>query len=284
MWKQLRSTLDRLRGHEHDAERCRDLYLQLLKRSLLGLVSGDESNLHPETIGQPSQQAPHDARRRTLGADWPSQAPSMIGAARMDNIRFCIESVLRDGVAGGLIETGVWRGGAVIFMRGVLKAYGVRDRPVWVADSFEGLPPPDPARYPHDEGMNLDGYKELAVSLEQVRTNFERYELLDDQVKFLKGWFRDSLPRAPIDRLAVMRLDGDLYESTMDALTHLYPKLSAGGYVIIDDYQIEACRAAVHDFRRSQRIADPLVKIDWAGVYWRRERPGHAPASTGGDG
>lgn len=250
----------------------RDLYLDLLKRTLLGLTLEDPSNLYPKAIGERSEVAGYDRERRVLGADWPTAAISMIGVPRMDNIRACVESVLNDGVPGDFIETGVWRGGAVIFMRGVLKAHGVTDRPVWAADSFEGLPPPDPARFPQDAGLNLEQYKELAVSLEQVRANFERYGLLDEQVKFLKGWFRDTLPTAPISSLAVMRLDGDLYESTDDALRNLYPKLSPGGYVIIDDYQVPACRAAVHDFRESHGITDPIVAIDWAGVYWRRSR------------
>jgi hypothetical protein len=254
------------------AESCRDLYLDLLKRSVLGLTLEDAADLYPTAIGAPAVHAPFDRQRRILGADWPAAATSMIGVKRMDNIRTCIESVLADGIPGDLIETGVWRGGAVMFMRGVLKAYGIHDRTVWAADSFEGLPPPNAAEFPQDEGLNLEPYKQLAVSLEQVRANFERFGLLDDQVKFLKGWFRDSLPVAPIGALAVMRLDGDLYESTADALKHLYPKLSPGGYVIIDDFQVAACQAAVQDFRKTHGIDDPINSIDWAGVYWRKSR------------
>ena len=249
---------------------CRDLYLNLLKRSLLGLIDEDASNLYPDSIGKPSKPAPHDRARRVIGQDGPTRAPTMIGEARLDNIRFCIAQVLADGIPGDLIETGVWRGGATIFMRAVLKAYEVGDRRVWVADSFAGLPAPNVAKYPQDQGMHLEDYKELAVSLEDVQANFARYGVLDKQVVFLKGWFRDTLPDAPIDHLAVMRLDGDLYESTMDALVNLYGRLSRGGYVIIDDYQVPACRQAVHDFRTRQGITDAIVPIDWAGVYWRR--------------
>lgn len=255
-----------------EAAIARDLYLDLLKRTLLGLTLEDPSNLYPKAIGEPSEVARFDEQRRVLGADWPTAAFSMIGVARMDNIRACVESVLNDGVPGDFIETGVWRGGAVIFMRGLLKAHGAGDRTVWAADSFEGLPPPDVTRFPQDTGLHLEQYKELAVSLEQVKANFDRFGLLDEQVKFLKGWFRDTLPTAPISSLAVMRLDGDLYESTDDALKSLYPKLSRGGYVIIDDYQVAACRAAVHDFRDRHAIADPITPIDWAGVFWRKTR------------
>src|SRR5262249_23671341 len=150
-----------------------------------------------------------------------------------------------------------------------LKAYGVTDRTVWLADSFEGLPPPNAALYPHDRGSTLHQFGFLAVSLDQVRENFQRYGLLDEQVQFLKGWFRDTLPTAPVQRLAVLRLDGDLYESTMDALTHLYPKVSPGGYVIVDDYgNIAACRQAVHDYRNWHEVQDPIHDIDGMGVFW----------------
>jgi hypothetical protein len=252
-------------------DRGRDLYLSLLKRTLLGLTYEDASNLYPEALGAESRRAPHDTTRRIQGGDWPAVAPTMIGIPRLDNIQFCIENVLKDSVPGDLIETGVWRGGAVIFMRGVLKAYGVTDRKVWVADSFEGLPPPNAAKYPHDAGLHFEQYKELAVSQEDVQRNFERYELFDDQVRFLKGWFRDSLPKAPIEKLAVLRLDGDLYESTMDGLANLYGRVSRGGYVIVDDYGvIAACKQAVHDFRDAHAIRDPIIPIDAQGAFWRR--------------
>jgi O-methyltransferase len=197
----------------------------------------------------------------------------MIGLRRLDNLQRCIEDVLRSEVPGDLIETGVWRGGATIFMRAVLKAYGVADRTVWVADSFQGLPKADPELFPSDAEDALWKAQELAVPLEQVRANFARYGLLDDQVRFLPGWFRDTLSGAPIARLAILRLDGDMYESTMDALKALYPKLALGGYVIVDDYgAVRGCRQAVNDFREAQGITEPIEEVDWTGVYWRRVR------------
>jgi len=186
-------------------------------------------------------------------------------------IQKCADDVLSKGIPGDFIETGVWRGGATIFMRAMLKAYGVDDRVVWVADSFDGCPKPDVEKCPDDTGDILYTSRELAISIEKVRENFRKYGLLDGQVRFLKGWFKDTLPNAPIKKIALMRLDGDMYESTMDALTSLYPKLSIGGYVIIDDYgAMETCKKAVSDFRNARGITDTLVKIDWAGVYWQR--------------
>lgn len=216
---------------------------------------------------------PYTPELREVGRDWPARAESMIGLRRMENIQTCVEEVLKDGVPGDLIETGVWRGGAVIFMRGLLRAYNDQERCVWVADSFEGLPPPDGARFPADTGGRHHLFTPLQINVEQVRNNFRRYNLLDDRVRFLVGWFRDTLPNAPIDRLALLRLDGDMYESTWDALSALYAKLSVGGFCIVDDYgNIPACRRAVEDFREANRITEAIIDIDGFGVYWRKER------------
>jgi len=218
------------------------------------------------------QEVPFNADLRINGRDLPLCGDTMIGIKRLDNLQMCIERAVADRIPGDLIETGVWKGGATIFMRAVLKAYGINDRSVWVADSFEGLPAPDAEKYPADNGETWHLRPELRVSLEDVQKNFERYGLLDPQVRFLKGWFRDTLSKAPIEQLAVLRMDGDLYESTIDALTALYPKLSRGGYAIVDDYGIpsEGCRLAVHDYRRTHGIDDPIIDIDGWGAYWRR--------------
>lgn len=218
------------------------------------------------------QRLPADSHVRREGRDWPADAETMIGLERLNNLQFCIERILHDGIPGDLIETGVWRGGASIFMRGVLKAYGETTRLVWVADSFQGLPKPQPGVWRDDERCRLWEFgTTLAVPLAQVRANFERYGLLDDQVHFLPGWFRDTLPTAPIERLALLRLDGDMFESTMDALGALYPKLSIGGYCIVDDYYAQSgAREAVTEYRRANGIVEPIERIDWTGVFWRK--------------
>lgn len=157
-------------------------------------------------------------------------------------------------------------------MRAVLEAYGDPDRQVWLADSFQGFPPPSPA-FPQDADdphQHLAPY--VAVSQAEVAANFALFELLDARVRFLPGWFRDTLPQAPVDRLAVLRLDGDLYESTWVALEALYPKVSAGGVIIIDDYgALPRCREAVEDYRAQHQITTPIEWIDWTGVTWRKE-------------
>ncbi len=197
-------------------------------------------------------------------------ADTLIGPAGLDNLQFLIEDVLRSDTPGDLIEAGVWRGGASIFMRGVLAAHGDPTRVVWVADSFAGLPSRGTTRWREDD-TDIDWARLtwLAIPLDEVRGAFERYGLLDDRVRFLPGWFHETLPQAPIDRLALMRLDGDMYGSTMDALENLYPRLSVGGYVVIDDYQIAGCRSAVDTFRERNAIDDELIQVDRAIVYWQ---------------
>jgi len=211
------------------------------------------------------------AEARETGMDWPARAHTMIGLKRLNNLQMCAESVIKDGVPGDFIETGVWRGGACIFMRALLKVYEETARRVWVADSFEGLPPPDEANYAADAGDTHYLAKPfLAVSRADVERNFRAYDLLDDQVRFLEGWFKDTLPTAPIERLAILRLDGDMYESTIQALEALYDKLSPGGFVIVDDFFLKPCAQAVHEFRAARGISDPIMDIDDCGSYWRR--------------
>ncbi|WP_314591470.1 TylF/MycF family methyltransferase [Paenibacillus terrigena] len=262
----------------------KELYVELLKKTILFEiwleheqylpVYGDIHQSIIEAVHQQGleivQKITPNKEQRFQGLDWPQIGHSMIGRLRMDNLQMCVETVLRDGVEGDFIETGVWRGGSCIFMRGLLKAHEITDRQVWVADSFEGLPAPNDELYPQDKGMDLSTIDFLKISLEQVQENFRKYDLLDEQVRFLKGWFKDTLPTAPMNKIAVLRLDGDLYESTMDSLTSLYHKVSPGGFIIIDDYCLHMCVAAVSDFREQYQITEPLIQIDACGWYWRK--------------
>jgi GT2 family glycosyltransferase len=230
------------------------MYIQLAKEIILNAIY---------------QPGPH----LTEGREWPpGDALTMIGRKRLDNLEQLTCTVLEEGVTGDLIETGVWRGGATILMRAILQAYDVSDRRVFVADSFCGIPPINLEKYPADRAH--EGMDKLEIltnnSLESVRENFRRMHLLDEQVVFVEGWFKDSLPQIATERLALLRLDGDLYESTMDALTHLYPKLSQGGFVIVDDMCLEGCVQAVEDYRQAHHITDPMTTIDWTGIYWQK--------------
>jgi hypothetical protein len=246
-----------------------DLYLDLLKRTLTNTIFSTEPDTESDTLRYVGAAITHYQQ---------SSAVSMLPLARMDNLQMCILDVVERAIPGDLIETGVWRGGATIFMRAVLKILNVTDRVVWVADSFEGLPEPDAEKFPLEakafkSAAMTKHYKHLAVGLEEVERNFAAYGMLDDRVRFLKGWFKDTLPSAPIEQLAIMRLDGDYYESTRDALVNLYDKLSVGGYVIIDDYGEDTwtyCRKAVEEFRTDRGILDPLVRVDKPCAFWRK--------------
>lgn len=270
-----------------------DLYLDLMKKCLTAYLYDESSNrrltiaqnkrFRPKELFKRALLAlatrcgweirrviPFDAHKRASGRDWPGFGYTMIGLKRLDNIQACVEAVLENNVPGDLLEAGVWRGGATIFMRAVLRVHGVEDRNVWVTDSFEGMPAPDTEKCGADKGYDLSGCEYLVASLEDVKANFERFGLLDERVKFLKGWFRDTLPRAPINKLSVLRIDGDLYESTMDALSSLYDRVSKGGFVIIDDYYSwPPCRQAVDDFRKNLSASPNLEEIDGRGVFWQ---------------
>ena len=240
-------------------------YLDLLEACLTGTVSNDASI-------SPWVEKGFNPELRFLGRDWPEHAQTMIGTVRMRNVRFLLEKIIENGVPGDVIETGVWRGGACIYMRAILLAHDQTDRVVWVADSFAGLPPADEERYPVDSGDIHHTFEQLAVSLEDVQANFERYGLLDPNVRFLKGWFKDTLPSAPIERLALLRLDGDMYSSTIEALDALYHKVSPGGFVIVDDFILPPCRKAVEEFRARHGIDDALQEVDGAAVYWQKSK------------
>lgn len=208
---------------------------------------------------------------RLNGYDWPAQALTMIGLHRLSHIEDCVHTLIHEKIPGDFLEAGVWRGGATILMRALLKELQITERTVWLADSFEGIPKPNGQTYPHDKGNTLHTYPLLKANLKEVQQNFERFHLWDEQVKVLPGWFKDTLPQAPMEQLALLRLDADLYESTYQALTHLYPKLAPGGFLIIDDYNaFPFCRQAVQDYRNEHHITESIIELDKEATYWRK--------------
>jgi O-methyltransferase len=253
------------------SDTARGLYLDLLKKSLSDTLHGTE----PDAEAGGSRFMVDFMRHYVRG-----RAVTMLPRARLDHLQACVEDVIARGVPGDVLEAGVWRGGAAILMRGVLKAHGVQDRVVWAADSFEGLPEPDAERFPREAAafqgpVMRDALGHLAASLEDVQANFTRYGLLDAQVRFLRGWFHETLPAAPVGPLAVLRVDGDFHDSTRAVLDALYGKLSVGGWLIADDYGEDEwtyCRQAVDGFRAERGITEPLVRVDRGCSCWRRER------------
>jgi len=254
--------------------RLRAKYIDLMIKILVNSIYED-----PGIPGSYNGHEAYDERRRAVGGDWPRTAHTMVGVARLNNLKDLVERTIREEVPGDYIETGVWRGGCCILMRAILSTYDDRQRKVYVADSFEGLPAPKPETYPADaDDPPFLRHPALTVSEAQVRKNFTKYGLLDNQVVFIRGFFSDTLPELAAQTFALLRLDGDMYESTIVALESLYPKLSSGGYIIIDDYgAVEGCRKAVDDYRARHSIDAPLNVIDWGGVWWRK---GHRERKT----
>ena len=296
----------------------RDCYLDLLQRALTNILYEDLSMMVYDNHHRCSLTRGFELERRVLGEDVPWQAHTMIGCRRLESLRHCVESVVRDAIPGDLVELGVLRGGASIFMRGVLRACNDTTRKVYACDTYVprvrltpvfrqyALPvvsmlaciPIRPfqkwlctefirisgsfpvVEAPSEELIHMTLFLLQNVSLmshhrgtglDDVKSNFARYGLLDDQVVFLQGFFSDTLPAAPIERVAVLRLDGDTFESTRDVLEHLYRKLSPGGFCVVDDYHSFAdCQRAVDEFRTANGIQDAIVPIDNNAVYWRK--------------
>lgn len=178
----------------------------------------------------------------------------------LENIHEAIKKTLENNVEGDFVETGVWKGGACILAKSI---YNELDpsRKVYCADSFEGLPKPSP-EFPQDANDTHYLDPMLSVSLEEVQNNFRKFNLLDDNVIFVKGWFKDTMVNFPVDKISILRLDGDMYESTIQVLDALYDKLSVGGYCIIDDYFHLGCQLAINDFRNKKNITSPIIKVD----------------------
>jgi O-methyltransferase len=250
------------------AQGLRDAYLDLLKLSLCDLVGAGTTSVGRTPEGQVMAREldGEQLRLRSAGMDWPRHGLTMVGLRRLDDLQRCVEAVVEDGVEGDLIEAGAWRGGASILMRAVLDCLGA-ERTVWVADSFAGFPVSDDPETEDD----LAVFDFLSVSLDEVKDNFRRLGL-EQGVRFVPGFFEQTLPELASRTWSIVRLDADTYDTTQLALRCLYPGLAVGGFLIIDDYgALEECQAAVEDFRREHVITEPLEQIDWTGMRWRKQ-------------
>jgi len=271
-------------GPGADADSLRRAYLDLLKLTLCDLAGPRTTSVTRTMSGEVmSRELEGDQLRfRTAGMDWPLHGMTMVGLARLDDLQRCVESVVADHVEGDVIEAGAWRGGASMLIRATLDTLGEQRRNVFVADSFQGFPRVEAAPSDgYDLGVDLAGCDYLAVPLEEVRANFARLGL-DRGVEFIAGFFEETLHTLADRRWAIARLDGDTYDATRCSLEALYPNLSSGGYVILDDYvQIDQCREAVEDFRREHRITEPIEHVDWSGARWRRRSPPEPSTAPG---
>jgi O-methyltransferase len=251
--------------------RIEKLYLQTLKYNLIDLYRCNGYQ-HKKIFSfgpyQFTRVTKLNMLKRVLGEDWPDQAESMIGLKRMDNIQHCIDTVISEEIPGDLLEAGVWRGGASIFMAANLLVRN-SDKRLFVCDSFSGLPRPSSI---YDIGDVHYKHNILSVSKDEVIENFVKYGLLSYKINFIEGWFKDTMPKMRDHTFSLLRLDGDMYESTRDVLENIYDRLAPGGFIIIDDFGLAPCRSAVKMFRMARNIDEPMITIDNTGVYWRKER------------
>lgn len=205
---------------------------------------------------------------------WDKLSPTaltMCGDKSLNQLIEALKTIEAEKIPGDYIETGVWRGGLPIIMRAFLESVNNKERTVWLADSFKGLP--EDSEDPKDKAAHLllGPIAHLTASRKQVEKSLEFFGLKDNQVKFLEGWFKDTLRTMPNTPLALVRLDGDYYESTRDAIVELYPKLSKGGYLIVDDYNLPlGCKRAIDEYRQQNGITDTIHKINSQAIYWRK--------------
>ena len=249
-------------------------YLQTLKLSLTGELLKTDSLVFGTGAVDQLKKKPFDAHLRSQGLDWPAHGLTMVGRMRLENIERLLLHMIDAQVPGDFVECGVWRGGSSLFARGVLKALNVHDRKVHLVDSFEGLPKASQAK-DRDVWSEMDFLK---VSLEEVQEPFRQLGLLDYGLAFHKGFFQHSLPPlrkqllANKKRVAVLRMDGDMFESTMDILYNLYDLVSIGGCVIIDDFAIQEAREAVETFLQHHGLIVEYITIDESSSYFCKER------------
>ena len=200
-------------------------------------------------------------QKELIGGDKFTENLSMLSRERLEHLEIILKQFQDEAIAGDIIETGCWRGGACIYMRAILENLGEPSRVVYAADSFEGVPKPNLERYPIDAYSTHWSSDWLKAPVEGVREAFRRYGYLDDRTVILKGWFKDTIPglKSRSRRWCLLRLDGDIYESTIQVLDALYDDLVPGGYVVIDDFGTDVGAAhATRDFlHKIGRIAPP---------------------------
>ena len=246
----------------------RDAYIDLIKRSITNhlYLGGDN------TFDKFRCVAHYDLQQSRWKIDPLSRPLTLLTKKQLDLIENCFVAVEKKGVPGDFIEAGIWRGGAVILMRALLKAYGIADRKIYAADSFAGIP-----KNTADRNDPVDKWSDRWVAtLPEVRQNIERFGLLDDRIVFTAGFFADSLKTLAGKQFALIRLDSDSYDSVMTSLDYLYPMVSKGGVVIIDDWHLVGCRQAVLDYRTRHGITDDVLTYD-QNAYWLKQQDYGAP-------
>jgi cephalosporin hydroxylase len=207
---------------------------------------------------------------------------STMGRVRLDHLQRCLDAVRTDKVKGDLVECGTGRGGGGVFLRGYAAVWEMTDRRVWIADTFRASPSlPDDLHETSQEAVEIlgggPGLPDLRADLNTVRDAFQRFDLLDDRLRFLQGDYRDTLPTSPIRSIALLRLGDDLEDACGTILDALYDRVTPGGFVVVEDFLSPAARKSIEDFRERRGIDDPIEQVDWSGVVWRK---GASPSTS----
>lgn len=205
---------------------------------------------------------------------------SILGRERTvwNTLELCLD-LFKNNVEGCLVECGVYAGGHPAVMAYAADQAG-ENRAVHLFDSFCGIPVGGPrdheditAAVGKGDG-SLVSSGESACSLEQVQRRLKSWGFDPNRFHYHKGWFQDTLPGIDIGKIALLRLDGDLYESTKVCLENLYPSVSVGGYVIIDDWNLQGCREAVFEYlgKIGEKPVMQLTNDDISRVcFWKRD-------------
>jgi O-methyltransferase len=187
---------------------------------------------------------------------------------RVVTLADAVEYVVRANVAGDLVECGVWRGGSSMAVALTLLRLGAADRRLWLYDTFGRMPAPGE----HDRdyaGCDVAGHEssmlgDAGLSLPDVQAAMRSTAYPERQIRYVPGRVEDNIPATAPDRVALLRLDTDWYESTRHELEHLYPRLSRGGVLIIDDYgHYAGARRAVDEYFAHAPIL--LARVDYTG-------------------
>jgi hypothetical protein len=242
-------------------------------RHLLNGLLGAEDSLRRRafgrlrwTLGTPLRDWFDLEKRALFGAVRPF---TMAGYRRLSSLYDLCRRAEAENRPGAFVECGAWKGGAAGVMASVARSAG-RGRRTWVFDSFEGLPDPGAADGPAAKPWA----GRCAARMEDAeRLLFGTLRLKRAQVILRKGWFQDTLPaaRPEIGPIAVLRLDGDWYESTRVSLENLYDGVVPGGFVVLDDYGFwEGFRRAVDEFLAGRRLAPPIIPVDRSAAWFQK--------------
>jgi len=194
--------------------------------------------------------------------------------------------VLNNDIEGDFVECGVAAGAQIGAFQYALSTTQ-KNKKIWAFDSYEGIPlagefDTEQAGIgaithnkflPIEERLISSGI--TCHSVENVKDNFAKWNLPIHNIEFVKGWFQNTLPNyeKQIDKISILRLDGDLHESTLVCLQHLYPKVVKNGIVIIDDYALEGCRIAVKQYFESiKKSLSEMINVDGNGVHYFKKK------------